>query len=83
MTGRPNLQANFLQQTSLMLAIALGTEAQCGPVVVSESDPAYARTGYYGGRPYIWSLLHNFGGGTGMRGNLPTVMASPYAARAA
>ena len=41
MSSRPNLQANFNQQTSLMLAMALGTESQCGSVVVAESDPAY------------------------------------------
>ena len=39
--SKSNLQANFLQQTSLMLAIALGIESQCGSAVVSSTDPAY------------------------------------------
>ena len=41
MTGRPNLQANFIQQSSLMLALALGVESQCGPAVLADTDPAY------------------------------------------
>jgi hypothetical protein len=40
-TGRPNLQANFIQQSSLMLALALGVESQCGPAVLADTDPAY------------------------------------------
>ena len=40
-TGKPNLEANFLQQTSLMLAMALGIESQCGASVVASTDPAY------------------------------------------
>ena len=39
--SKSNLQANFLQQTSLMLAIALGIENQCGEAVVASTDPAY------------------------------------------
>ena len=30
--------------------------------LISEASPAYERTNYYHGKPFMWSLLHNFGG---------------------
>lgn len=48
--------------------------------LISEAAPAYTQTNSYYGKPFIWSVLHNFGGGTGMRGNLETVMKRPYQA---
>ena len=50
--------------------------------LISEATPAYAQTDSYHGKPYIWSVLHNFGGQIGLRGNLDTVMKRPYEAAA-
>lgn len=33
--------------------------------------------GYFGA-PYIWSVLHNFGGNTGMWGSIPTLNSLPF-----
>jgi alpha-N-acetylglucosaminidase len=49
--------------------------------LISEGSPAYSRTNFYGGKPFVWSLLHNFGGQIGMRGNLRTVMERPWATK--
>ena len=38
-TSKSSLQANFMYQTSLMLAMALGIENQCGPAVIAASNP--------------------------------------------
>ncbi|CAK0890519.1 unnamed protein product [Prorocentrum cordatum] len=48
--------------------------------LISEAHPAYSSTRSYHGRPFLWSVLHNFGGQVGLRGNLRTVMDRPYAA---
>ena len=48
--------------------------------LISEATPAYEETHWYHGKPVIWSLLHNFGGQIGLRGNLYTVMNRPYEA---
>ena len=50
--------------------------------LISEATPAYEQTNSYHGSPWVWNVLHNFGGSTGLRGNLATVMTRPYAARA-
>jgi len=44
----------------------------------SETSPAYKLTQSYHGKPFIWSVLHNFGGQVGLRGNLLTIMRRPY-----
>mmetsp|Transcript_7793 Transcript_7793/g.19248 ORF Transcript_7793/g.19248 Transcript_7793/m.19248 type:complete len:835 (-) Transcript_7793:157-2661(-) len=44
----------------------------------SETSPAYKLTQSYHGKPFIWSVLHNFGGQVGLRGNLLTIMKRPY-----
>jgi len=46
--------------------------------LTSESVPAYKTTQSYHGKPFIWSVLHNFGGQVGLRGNLLTIMKRPY-----
>ena len=48
--------------------------------LISEATPAYEQTDSYHNKPYIWSVLHNFGGQIGLRGNLETVMKRPYEA---
>jgi alpha-N-acetylglucosaminidase len=49
--------------------------------LVSEATPGYVATKSYGGHPYLWNALLNFGGTVGMRGNAQTVMDRPYAAK--
>lgn len=50
--------------------------------LTSESSPAYDATMSFHGKPFIWSVLHNFGGQIGLRGNLKTIMDRPYKALA-
>eukprot|EP00035_Acanthoeca_spectabilis_P013358 m.247563 g.247563 ORF g.247563 m.247563 type:complete len:836 (+) comp15862_c1_seq1:155-2662(+) len=50
--------------------------------LISEATPAYEMTRSFHGKPWVFNTLHNFGGAVGIRGNLPTVMSRPYAARA-
>lgn len=47
-----------------------------------EVDPEWQKFhdfGYFG-TPFIWSVLHNFGGNTGMWGSVPTLNSAPFAA---
>ena len=47
-----------------------------------EADPEWQKFhdfGYFG-TPFIWSVLHNFGGNTGMWGSVPTLNSAPFAA---
>ncbi|CAK4783087.1 unnamed protein product [Aphanomyces euteiches] len=47
----------------------------------SETIPIYSRTSNYFGKKWIFCLLHNFGGNTGLRGNLPQYAREPAHAR--
>ena len=40
------------------------------------------RTGYYNGRPYIYCMLHNFGGRSGLHGRLETTLDGYFQAMA-
>lgn len=39
----------------------------------SEQFPQFARLKQYFGQPYIWCMLHNFGGTLGMHGSANTI----------
>jgi alpha-N-acetylglucosaminidase len=44
----------------------------------ADVDPVYRRTGsYFFGKPFIWCMLHNFGGNVGMYGRLPVIAEEP------
>lgn len=43
----------------------------------SEVDPIWNRDDNYFGKSWIYCVLHNFGGATGMRGDLPTLGSDP------
>lgn len=43
----------------------------------SEVKPIWSHTDNYFGKSWIYCVLHNFGGNTGMRGDLPTVASDP------
>ena len=43
----------------------------------SEQSPIWSRTDSYYGKPFVWCLLHNFGGTRGIYGNLTTIATSP------
>lgn len=46
----------------------------------SETHPVWQQTEAYYGKPWMWCMLHNFGGNVSMRGNLKTVATAPSAA---
>ena len=43
---------------------------------MSNDDPVYVKTNSYFGKPFIWNTLLNFGGNSGIFGNLPPVASS-------
>jgi alpha-N-acetylglucosaminidase len=43
----------------------------------SETRPVWSRTEAYYGKPWIWCMLHNFGGSIGMFGRMDVVAAGP------
>ncbi|XP_059236883.1 alpha-N-acetylglucosaminidase [Mustela nigripes] len=47
----------------------------------AESQPVYLRTASFHGQPFIWCMLHNFGGNHGLFGALEAVNQGPAAAR--
>ncbi|MDR3713222.1 MAG: alpha-N-acetylglucosaminidase TIM-barrel domain-containing protein [Puia sp.] len=46
----------------------------------SESHPVWNRTSSYYGKPWIWNMLHNFGGNISLWGRMSHVAADPSAA---
>jgi hypothetical protein len=49
----------------------------------SEAVPVWSKTQSYYGKPFIWCMLHNFGGNRDLYGNLDVLAQQPIAARAA
>ena len=47
----------------------------------SEAGPIWPHTNFYFGKPFIWCLLHNYGGTRGIYGNLNTVATGPISAK--
>ncbi|XP_074117693.1 alpha-N-acetylglucosaminidase-like [Sminthopsis crassicaudata] len=47
----------------------------------AESKPVYSRTDSFYGQPFIWCMLHNFGGNHGLFGALDAVNRGPSDAR--
>lgn len=47
----------------------------------AESQPVYIRTASFQGQPFIWCMLHNFGGNHGLFGALESVNQGPTTAR--
>ena len=45
----------------------------------SESHPVWNRTNAYYGKPWIWNMLHNFGGNVSMWGRMEAVASGPAA----
>ena len=43
----------------------------------AEASPIWQRTESFFGKPYIYCLLHNFGGTRGIYGNLDTISTGP------
>ena len=39
----------------------------------AEVEPVWSRTESFYGQPFIWCMLHNFGGNIGMYGSIETV----------
>jgi alpha-N-acetylglucosaminidase len=49
----------------------------------AESFPVYEKTRQFSGKPFVWNMLHNFGGNLGMSGNLTTMTERFNAVKAA
>ncbi|XP_015267909.1 PREDICTED: alpha-N-acetylglucosaminidase [Gekko japonicus] len=47
----------------------------------AESKPVYPWTDSFYGQPFIWCMLHNFGGNHGLFGTVESVNQGPFAAR--
>ncbi|EGG15793.1 alpha-N-acetylglucosaminidase [Cavenderia fasciculata] len=47
----------------------------------AEESPAWTVTDQFNGHDWIWCMLHNFGGRTGMYGKIPRITAGPIDAR--
>ena len=47
----------------------------------SEQQPLWDKTDSYLGKPFIWCLLHNYGGTRAIYGNLTRVATGPVDAR--
>ncbi|XP_064476970.1 alpha-N-acetylglucosaminidase-like isoform X2 [Ornithodoros turicata] len=66
---------------------ALLTSVPLGRMIVldleSELNPWYRQASMYFGQPFIWNMLHNFGGVLGMYGMLDAVNTGPFVARSA
>lgn len=45
--------------------------------LATEIEPVWKRTEAFYGKPWIWNMLHNFGGNTNMFGRMETVAAEP------
>ncbi|KAF2684573.1 glycoside hydrolase family 89 protein [Lentithecium fluviatile CBS 122367] len=48
----------------------------------SESEPQWQRTNSYFGKPWIWNMLHNYGGNMGLYGQISNVTINPIEALA-
>ena len=46
----------------------------------SEDSPVWSRTESFYGTPFVWNMLHNFGGRSGMFARLDTIATAPAAA---
>eukprot|EP01064_Diplonema_japonicum_P009889 TRINITY_DN17307_c0_g2_i1.p1 TRINITY_DN17307_c0_g2~~TRINITY_DN17307_c0_g2_i1.p1 ORF type:complete len:722 (+),score=146.96 TRINITY_DN17307_c0_g2_i1:36-2201(+) len=44
----------------------------------SDVVPVYPKTQSYFGKPFIWNMLHNFGGNVGLYGMIETINTSPH-----
>ena len=47
----------------------------------SDVKPCYTKSNSYFGKPFIWNMLHNFGGNVGLYGRMPTINTEPHNAR--
>ncbi|CAH1772956.1 unnamed protein product [Owenia fusiformis] len=86
-------QAIWLMQGWLFLsgfwkppqAKALLTGVPQGHMIVldlmAELSPQYQRLESYYGQPFIWCMLHNFGGNNQMFGNLESINKNPFVGR--
>src|SRR6185436_19977635 len=49
--------------------------------LAAEIEPVWKRTDAFYGKPWIWNMLHNFGGNISLFGRMETVAGAPAAAR--
>ena len=46
----------------------------------SEVSPLWPKTNFFFGKPFVWCLLHNYGGTRAIYGNLTTIGTAPLEA---
>ena len=49
----------------------------------TEQAPIWSHTNSFFGKPFVWCMLHNYGGIRGIYGNLTTIANNPIDARQA
>ncbi|KAK1160290.1 alpha-N-acetylglucosaminidase [Acipenser oxyrinchus oxyrinchus] len=48
--------------------------------LIAESNPMYSSTQSFYGQPFIWCMLHNFGGNSGLFGTVESINRGPFEA---
>eukprot|EP01087_Luapelamoeba_hula_P016110 TRINITY_DN4922_c0_g1_i1.p1 TRINITY_DN4922_c0_g1~~TRINITY_DN4922_c0_g1_i1.p1 ORF type:complete len:565 (-),score=77.89 TRINITY_DN4922_c0_g1_i1:106-1800(-) len=64
----------------------LGGVADSNMIVLdlwAEVEPAWNLTNHFYGKPFVWNMLHNFGGRSGLYGTVQRVNEGPFIARKA
>jgi alpha-N-acetylglucosaminidase len=73
-------QAAFWQPTQIKALLnAIPDDHMILLDLYSESHPVWNRTNAYDGKPWIWNMLHNFGGNVSLWGRMSAVANDPAA----
>ncbi len=73
--------AKFWQPTQIQALLnAVPNDKMIVLDLYSESKPVWSRTDAYYGKPWIWCMLHNFGGNVSMYGRMNSVANGPATA---
>ena len=74
-------QADFWKPTQIKALLnAIPNDHMIMLDLYSESHPVWNRTEAYYGKPWIWNMLHNFGGNISLWGRMSNAAADPSAA---
>ncbi|MBS1934664.1 MAG: alpha-N-acetylglucosaminidase [Bacteroidetes bacterium] len=74
-------QADFWKPTQIQALLnAVPDDHMIMLDLYSESHPVWSRTNAYYGKPWIWNMLHNFGGNISLWGRMNSVAENPSAA---
>jgi alpha-N-acetylglucosaminidase len=71
-------QSDFWKSTQIQALLnAVPDEQMIMLDLYSESHPVWSRTNAYYGKPWIWNMLHNFGGNISLWGRMKSVANGP------